>query len=267
MRALRIVCAAALLTGLLGCGNGDAPVDAAAPVPDWRNIAPIRALLGDITPSQQGIELGLPLVSEDGSAVPLTVSVHSAMTIEDYVQRIYLFATGNPTPEIAAFVLTPALGRAELSTRVRLNESQWVYALAQMQDDSWRLAAQEVQVTVSGCLSRPEAMGTSFTQPRVGLPRSYGQGAVIAVRTLVDHPMETGLRPDGQGSLLSQHIVETMQVRLDDELALQARFYRAISMNPYLQFHLRATTAQLSVHWQDDQGAQVQTSVALMPDA
>jgi sulfur-oxidizing protein SoxY len=78
----------------------------------WVRLEAARKLLGGRTPASQGIALELPLVSEDGSSVPLTVRVDSPMTAADHVQSIHLFATRNPSPEIAEFGFTPLAGRA-----------------------------------------------------------------------------------------------------------------------------------------------------------
>jgi sulfur-oxidizing protein SoxY len=53
---------------------------------------------------------------------------------------------------MARFELGPHSGRAEVSTRVRLNGSQQVVALVQMSDRTWWSATAEVEVTESACL-------------------------------------------------------------------------------------------------------------------
>ena len=95
--------------------------------------------------------LRLPAIAENGNAVPLNVVVESPMTAADHVKTIHVFATGNPTPEIAVFHLTPAMGRATVDTRIRLGQTQDVVAFAEMSDGRLFMARAEVKVTIGGC--------------------------------------------------------------------------------------------------------------------
>ncbi len=102
--------------------------------------------------AQEGrMTLRLPAIAENGNAVPLSIMVESPMTAADHVKAIHVFATGNPTPEIAVFHLTPAMGRATVDTRIRLGQTQAVVAFAEMADGSLHMARAEVKVTIGGC--------------------------------------------------------------------------------------------------------------------
>jgi sulfur-oxidizing protein SoxY len=102
--------------------------------------------------AQEGrITLRLPAIAENGNTVPLSIIVESPMTAADHVKTIHVFATGNPTPEVAVFHLTPAMGRANADTRIRLGQTQDVVALAEMADGSLFMARAEVKVTIGGC--------------------------------------------------------------------------------------------------------------------
>ena len=102
--------------------------------------------------AQEGrITLRLPAIAENGNTVPLSVMVESPMTAADHVKAIHVFAAGNPTPEVAVFHLTPAMGRATVDTRIRLGQTQDVVAFAEMSDGSLFMARAEVKVTIGGC--------------------------------------------------------------------------------------------------------------------
>lgn len=99
------------------------------------------------------ITVRLPAVAENGGQVPLTVVVDSPMTMADHVTAIHVFATRNPTPGIASFHLTPAMGKAEVQTRIRLAEDQAIVVLAVLSNGIvWR-ASGETRVVQGGCLS------------------------------------------------------------------------------------------------------------------
>ena len=89
---------------------------------------------------------------DNGLSVPLNLSIESAMTAADHVRSIALFSEKNPRPLIAKFQLGAAAGRAEVATRVRLNGSQRLLAVAQLSDGSWWSGGAEVVVTESACL-------------------------------------------------------------------------------------------------------------------
>ena len=111
----------------------------------------IERLRAGRTAQEGRVTLRLPAIAENGNAVPLSVMVESPMTAADHVKAIHVFATGNPTPEIAVFHLTPAMGRATVDTRIRLGQTQDVVAFAEMADGSLHMARAEVKVTIGGC--------------------------------------------------------------------------------------------------------------------
>lgn len=111
----------------------------------------IRRVIGDRAPQEGRVTLRLPAIAENGNNVPLSVAVESPMTAADHVRAIHVFAEKNPAPEIASFRLTPAMGRAQADTRIRLGVTQDVIALAEMQDGQVFIARAEVRVTIGGC--------------------------------------------------------------------------------------------------------------------
>ncbi len=113
--------------------------------------AAIRRVTGERTPTEARITLRLPAIAENGNNVPLSVTVESPMTAADHIRAIHVFADKNPAPEIASFRLTPAMGRAQADTRIRLGVTQDVIALAETHDGNFLIARAEVRVTIGGC--------------------------------------------------------------------------------------------------------------------
>jgi sulfur-oxidizing protein SoxY len=97
------------------------------------------------------VELRMPELAENGNTVPVTVFVDSPMTEESYVKAIHVVAEDNPNPEVLSAHLTPANGRAEISTRIRLAKTQHVIAYAELSDGSVWFGRTEVKVTIGGC--------------------------------------------------------------------------------------------------------------------
>lgn len=98
------------------------------------------------------VSLKLPPIAENGFSVPLSVEVESPMSEADYVRQIAIFSPRNPLPDIARFQFTPASGRAAVSTRIRLNGTQTIHAIAEMSDGTLWSGAAETVVTLAACV-------------------------------------------------------------------------------------------------------------------
>jgi sulfur-oxidizing protein SoxY len=113
--------------------------------------AAIRAFVGTNPINAGKVELVLPPLVENGNSVPLTVNVAHWMEPNDYVKTIAIFNEKNPQPNVATFHLTPRAGRASVSTRIRLGDSQKITAIAQLSDGSFWSDEAEVIVTLPAC--------------------------------------------------------------------------------------------------------------------
>lgn len=135
---------ASLPTALLPLRAARAQADPFAPL--------LRELTGGAPVTRGRVTIDTPMLADNGLSVPLNLSIESAMTAADHVRSIALFSEKNPRPLIAKFQLGAAAGRAEVATRVRLNGSQRLLAVAQLSDGSWWSGGAEVVVTESACL-------------------------------------------------------------------------------------------------------------------
>jgi sulfur-oxidizing protein SoxY len=114
--------------------------------------AALRRVVGDAQVRRGRVKLQLPPLIDNGNSVPLSVAVESPMTEADHVAAIHVLTEKNPLPDVATVHLGPRAGRATLSTRVRLADTQTVTAIAQMSDGSFWSDRAEVVVTLSACL-------------------------------------------------------------------------------------------------------------------
>jgi sulfur-oxidizing protein SoxY len=97
------------------------------------------------------ITIEMPLIAEDGGAVPIAVEVKSPMTPENHVKAIYILSEKNPRPLNVKIGLTPAAGQAYVATNLRLADSGPVRVVAETGDGALWIAARDVRVTVAGC--------------------------------------------------------------------------------------------------------------------
>ncbi|MCO6390982.1 thiosulfate oxidation carrier complex protein SoxZ [Aliihoeflea aestuarii] len=230
----------------------------------WQRLDAARELVGDATPTD-GIELELPLVSENGAAVPLSFRVERALDDADPVETVHLFAPSNPDPLIAVFHFSPLAGRADVATRVRLNESQTVIAIARTASGEVMVGEREVRVTTTGCLMVDDTYeSANVFQTRLRAPGSVSTGEPGKVLSMINHPMETGLRTNSSGETLPKRIIERVEATMGGEPVLTAELNRSVSANPYLRFFVAPTqSGTLELVWTEDTGETVEASAEI----
>jgi sulfur-oxidizing protein SoxY len=111
----------------------------------------IRNVVGTGTVQTGKVKIDVPPLVENGNTVPLTVTVTSPMTENDYVKSIHVFNEKNPQPNVGNFYLGPRAGRAQISTRIRLADTQKIVAIARLSDGSFWSVSADVVVTLAAC--------------------------------------------------------------------------------------------------------------------
>ena len=127
------------------------PLSPVAATPDAMAEA-IRKVVGAATPSEGRVKLDVPPLVENGSTVPLTVSVESPMTEGDHVKAIHVFNEKNPQPNVFSARLGTRSGKAVVGTRIKLGDSQRIVAIAETSDGKFWSAGADVIVTLAACL-------------------------------------------------------------------------------------------------------------------
>ncbi len=227
----------------------------------WQRLPAAAALLDGAQVRTRGLTLELPLVSEDGSAVPLSVSADVPVT------EIHLFGAGNPSPEIAVLRFVDAQIQPRVSTRVRLNETQQVIALARATDGEWLATSREVRITVSGCLARSDGVDAADEMStRVRAPGTLRAGQSGELLAMITHPMETGLRDGPDGTPVPRRLIERVTLDYAGTPTFEAELFSAVSANPFLRLHLAPEAAgEVLIRWIEDGGraAEAREAVAV----
>jgi sulfur-oxidizing protein SoxY len=213
--------------------------------PLWRDAEDaIRAFFPRVTFRHEGLEMDLPQHAEVGGSVPVTVRVASAMTQDDHPTVVHLVAHGNPTPHILSAWFTPAGGRAEFSTRIRLERSQTVSLVAGMRDGRHLRLDRDVSVSFGACAQigtgNDDDVAAFRPQTRVSVQPTAARGAIVPIRALISHPMETGLRLGPTDEWVRQRIISRFTCGMGGQEIFRARLYPAVATNPYFQFFARA---------------------------
>ena len=154
MRDVKLTRRGALLAAS-GMALGTAlPVPASAATPGQMEAA-IRSIAGEAKIQKGKVTLELPPLVENGNTVSMNVSVDSPMTKENHVKAIHVFNEKNPQPNVITVRLGPRAGKAQVSTRIRLADTQKVIAIAEMSDGTFWSDTAEVVVTLAACLEDP----------------------------------------------------------------------------------------------------------------
>jgi sulfur-oxidizing protein SoxY len=146
----RFLMETAAMAGVAGLGLALVPAPAGATPASM--TAAIKKVVGEAPLNRGRVKVDVPPLIENGNAVPLTVACESPMTAEDYVKAIHVFTEKNPQPNVVGIQLGPRAGRANVSTRIRLADSQKLVVIAQMSDGSFWSEEVDVVVTLAACL-------------------------------------------------------------------------------------------------------------------
>lgn len=142
---------AVLIGGLAGGLAATIKVVPARATPEQLHAA-IRNVVGTAEVRKGRVQLIVPPLVENGNAVSLVVAVDSPMTATDYVKSIHVFNEKNPQPNVVGVHLGPRAGRARISTRFRLADTQTVTAIAEMSDGTFWSATADLIVTMAACV-------------------------------------------------------------------------------------------------------------------
>jgi len=102
---------------------------------------------------------------------------------------------------------------------------------------------------------------------KIRVPRTIHKGQVIAIKTLIMHPMETGLRTDKKTKKkIPEYYINDVSVYYGDALVTHSDWTIAVSANPFMTFYLKADqAAPLKIVWKDIKGGVYEKTVQIKP--
>jgi len=111
-----------------------------------KSVADVMKALGAAAPVEsKDVTITGPDIAENGAVVPV-----GASTTLPGVKRLLIMIEKNPALLAAAFDVTESIEPA-FTTRVKMNQSSNVIAVAMMADGKVLYAQKEVKVTLGGC--------------------------------------------------------------------------------------------------------------------
>jgi sulfur-oxidizing protein SoxY len=118
-------------------------------------VAAIQQVAGEAAIKPGKIKLNIPPLVENGNSVAITITVESPMTAAEHVKSIHVFTEKNPQPNVISTKLGPRAGKAEISTRIRLADTEQVVAICELSDGSFWSDKADVILTLGACLEDP----------------------------------------------------------------------------------------------------------------
>jgi len=90
------------------------------------------------------IAIDAPARADDGAVVPIAIRAGFPQSETHSIERIWLVIDNNPSPLAAVFTFTRASGRADIETRVRVEQYTHVRAIAATSDGKTHMAVRYV---------------------------------------------------------------------------------------------------------------------------
>lgn len=187
------------------------------------------------------IVLEAPPRAEDAAIVPVAIRARFEQKPERFIRKVWLIIDDNPSPIAAIFSYTLDSGRADIETRVRVDEYSHVRAIAETDDGGLYMATRYVKA--SGGCSAPPGKDAAAAQASIGqmrlrvVPGSQSQHATVA-QLMISHPNDSGMVMDqATRQYTPPHFVRKVDVTYNGRLVLSADIDFAISENPNLRFH------------------------------
>lgn len=93
-------------------------------------------------------------------------------------------------------------------------------------------------------------------KPRVKVPKTASAGDIITIKTLINHPMESGQRKDSEGKTIPRQIINKFTAEFNGKPVFEANLEPAISANPYIKFDMKVQeSGTIKFTWVDDDGS------------
>ena len=257
----------ALLLSLCSAGLVSAAEPATtSPVDLWATL--LKPKYFGATPLIEGhaiIDMRTPYRAEDAAFTPVALIAGIAQNEARYIKDIYVFVENNPQPLAAVFHLTPAVGRADLALRVRVDQYTNIRAVAVLSTGEHHMVTNFVKAQ-GGC-SAPAAADFDKAMQHIGdmkfrAVHDDAHGDLMIGQLLLSHPNVTGMQKDQKTQLIRpEHYVKTIRLYDGETLLMTAETGFSVSEDPSFRFFFRASGAtEIRAEVQDSKGLHWQES-------
>lgn len=242
-RAMRVLVLLAVMLALQAAAPVIAADEPARNGPDnWQKMRPAlfkdRSIAAD---AGQMVELVTPVRAEDAAVVPVAIRTRLAQSPDRYIKRLYLIVDKNPAPLAAVFNMTPESGRADIETRVRVEEYTDIRVVVEMNDDSLHMTSRYVKAS-GGCSAPagkdPAAALAGIGRMKLTLEQAPQAGRPVLAQLMIRHPNFSGLAMDQVTRLYAPpHYVKRIDIAYGGKPVMSADTDISISENPNVRFY------------------------------
>ena len=242
--AVRLACLVVGACGLAAQAAMLQPTDDPAASPIWHKVQASLFEGRTITAAAPGeLILDAPARAVDAAVVPIAIRARITHKPNRHLSKLYLVIDANPSPISAIFTLAPDSGRAEIETRVRIDDYSHVRAIAEMSDGT--LYATTRFVKASGGCSAPAGSDPKVAMANLGKMRLRVEGDLegrepVLAQLLINHPNHSGLAMDqATRQITPAHFVRKVDVTYAARTVFSADVDFSISENPNFRFYFK----------------------------
>lgn len=93
-----------------------------------------------------------------------------------------------------------------------------------------------------------------------------GDDGVVDVKSLIQHPMDSGFVKDASGKLIPPHYIEVVTFKHQGKVVFVADWGPGVSKDPFLAFRFKGGKKgdKLDAHWVDNEGQSDSASAVIM---
>lgn len=212
--------------------------------PRWLQVRQSVFAGRDIAPDGDSVaRLEVPTRAEDAALMPLAIRAQFPQSRERHIRRVWLVIDNNPSPLSSVFTYTLDSGRADIETRVRVDEYTFMRAIAETNDGKLHASTRFVKAA-GGCSAPPgkdaAAALASLGQMRLRLVgAAAAPGQPVQAQLMVSHPNDSGFVMDQlTRQYTPPHFVRHIDITQGGKPLLSADVDFSLSENPNLRFWL-----------------------------
>ncbi len=215
------------------------------------------------------VSLKAPPRAEDAATVPVQIKTHIEQKPSRYIRKLYLLIDKNPSPVAAIFSFTPGSGRADIDTRVRVEEYSHMRAVAELNDGKLYMATHFIKAS-GGCSAPGGTLpDLSNFQPRAKfrVDEALAPDQPAIAQLMIHHPNASGLAKDQVTHLYQPaYYVRSIRVSYAGRELMTAEVDFSISENPNFRFYfLPGAGGELKAEIVDTKDLKVESAIKIKP--
>lgn len=186
------------------------------------------------------IKLEGPVRAESGAQVPITLTIDKPLDAADAIRKVYLIVDANPIPLAATYHFTPLNGKAQISTRIRMETDSYIHAIGETADGKLYMTALPIRAA-GGCGGPVDgdegAIRAASGKIKLSVDKPVKFGEANPAILMIKHPMFTGLQRDlVSGGYRPAFYMQKLDLSYNGKLVMHIDFGVGTSEDPYVRF-------------------------------